>query len=243
MWPLGKGFGMDVRGENLGSRARNATETPESHSKGLRTEDFLGPLTYRSGTLVPGDVVIAGFYGLMTLVMKIDEEAHSERVTYMENPLRIHQKSIDNPKIPEAPKDFSMASHRNTHEVQVSSPPRIALLLCISAPFVARQRATMTLLAIFLTGHLVLRLHIWARMALLGRYTRAFPCHRGWFLAFSVFPYSQDRPKRIFQQHVLRSEANWSLSTQEAWPSSLPSSVTIKKGGHQWLSDAFSMDF
>ena len=43
------------------------------------------------------------------------------------------------------------------------------------------------------------------------------------FIAFNVSPYSQDKPKRIFQQHVFRSEANWSLPTQEAWPSELSS--------------------
>lgn len=31
--------------------------------------DFLSPLTFRSGTTIPGDVVIAGFYGLMTLAL------------------------------------------------------------------------------------------------------------------------------------------------------------------------------
>ena len=29
--------------------------------------DFLSPLTFRSGTTIPGDVVIGGFYGLMML--------------------------------------------------------------------------------------------------------------------------------------------------------------------------------
>ncbi|CAK9008062.1 unnamed protein product [Durusdinium trenchii] len=34
-------------------------------------------------------------------------------------------------------------------------------------------------------------------------------------LAFMLFPYSYDRPKRVFQQHVARSEASWNLQTGE----------------------------
>ena len=30
-----------------------------------------------------------------------------------------------------------------------------------------------------------------------------------------LFPYSYDRPKRVFQQHVARSEASWNLQTGE----------------------------
>lgn len=93
--------------------------------------DFLSPLTFRSGTTIPGDVVIGGFYGLMT-----------------------------------------------------------ALLLSLSAQFVAqiRRRDVMVVsAAIFFLSLL---------------------------LALQLFPYSYDRPKRVFQQHVARSQATWQLLPQ-----------------------------
>lgn len=93
--------------------------------------DFLSPLTFRSGTTIPGDVVVGGFYGLMT-----------------------------------------------------------GLLLSLSAQFFVqlRRRDVMVVsVAIFFLSLL---------------------------LAFQLFPYSYDRPKRVFQQHVARSQATWHTDPQ-----------------------------
>ncbi|CAK9008105.1 unnamed protein product [Durusdinium trenchii] len=94
--------------------------------------DFLGPLTFRSGTTIPGDLVIAALYGLLG-----------------------------------------------------------GLMLALSAEFTTHLRHRDVMLAssgIFLFSLL---------------------------LAFMLFPYSYDRPKRVFQQHVARSEASWNLQTGE----------------------------
>ena len=41
---------------------------------------------------------------------------------------------------------------------------------------------------------------------------------KGLLLAFQLFPYSYDRPKRVFQQHVARSQATWQLLPQGRCP-------------------------
>jgi len=90
--------------------------------------DLLCPLTYRSGTMIPGDVVIGAFFGLMT-----------------------------------------------------------GLFLALSARF-------------------ILPIPHWAtKMLCLITFAMAFG------LALWIFPYSHDRAKRVFLQHVARSKATWAL--------------------------------
>eukprot|EP00435_Cladocopium_sp_Y103_P050537 s212_g15.t1 len=116
--------------------------------------DFLSPLTFRSGTTIPGDVVIGGFYGLMMLGF----------LGFWPGVWRISQ--------------------------QYATRHRTALLLSLSAQFVVQIRRRDVIVvsaAIFFLSLL---------------------------LAFQLFPYSYDRPKRVFQQHVARSQATWQLLPQ-----------------------------